>query len=136
MAREHGERSTREIRSHLMPDLGEIKFEELTPALLRALLKKKAEQGMGRQVLNHLRGYLTDICRSAVAEGYIAINVAEGLKAPVKLAKPSRPKLRVPLDQYAAAWDLLSQRDPLCFALVMFAGMRQSESFALWCGAI
>ena len=33
--------STREIRSHLLPDLGEIKFEELTPALLRAILKRK-----------------------------------------------------------------------------------------------
>jgi integrase len=128
--------STREIRSHLMPDLGEIKFEELTPALLRAILKKKAELGMGRQVLNHLRGYLTDICRSAVAEGYLAVNVAEGLKAPVKLAKSSRPKLRVTLEQYAAAWDLLGERERLCFDLVMFAGMRESEAFALWCGDI
>ena len=107
--------STREIRLHLMPDLGEIKFEEMTPALLRGILKRKAEQGLGRQVLNHLRGYLTDICRSAVAEGYLANNVAEGLKAPVKLAKSSGPKLRVTLQQYAAAWDLLGERERLCF---------------------
>jgi integrase len=99
-------------------------------------LKKKAEQGMGRQVLNHLRGYLTDICRSAVAEGYLANNVAEGHKAPVKLAKSSGPKLRVTLEQYAAAWDLLAERERLCFDLVMFAGMRESEAFALWCGDV
>ena len=70
--------STREIRSHLMPDLGEIKFEELTPALLRAILKKKAEQGMGRQVLNHLRGYLTDICRSAVPRATLLLTWPKG----------------------------------------------------------
>lgn len=128
--------STREIRLHLMPDLGETKFEELTPALLRATLKKKAEQGLGRQVLNHLRGYLTDICRSAVAEGYLGTNVAEGLKAPVKLLKSSRPKLTVTLEQYAAAWKLLGERERLCFDLVMFAGMRESEAFGLWCADI
>jgi integrase len=128
--------STREIRLHLMPDLGEVKFEELTPALLRTILKKKAEQGLGRQVLNHLRGYLADICRSAVAEGYLATNVAEGLKAPVKLVKASRPKLRVTLEQYAAAWELLNERERLCFDLVMFAGMRESEAFGLWCGDV
>ncbi len=65
------------------------------------MLKKKAEQGLGRQTLNHLRGYLTDICKCAVAEGYLQTNVSEGLKAPVKLAKPSDPKLTVGLDQYA-----------------------------------
>lgn len=123
--------STREIRSHLLPELGEMKFEELPPAVLRAILKKKAQQGLGRQVLNHLRGYLTDICRSAVAEGYLGNNVAEGLKAPVKLAKSSGPKLRVTLEQYAAAWDLLGERERLCFDLVMFAGMRESEAFAV-----
>ncbi len=43
MKRESGEwrentdkESTREIRLHLIPDLGDIQFEELTPALLRA----------------------------------------------------------------------------------------------------
>ena len=50
-------KSTREIRSHLLPDLGEIKFEELTPALAPAIVKKKAEHGGGAPVLNQLRGY-------------------------------------------------------------------------------
>jgi hypothetical protein len=52
MKRESGEwrentekESSREIRLHLVPELGDVQFEELTPALLRALLKKKAEQG-------------------------------------------------------------------------------------------
>ena len=54
----------------------------------------------------------------------------------MKLAKSSRPKLRVTLEQYAAAWDLLGERERLCFDLVMFAGMRESEAFALWCGDI
>ncbi len=31
---------------------------------------------------------------------------------------------------------LLGERERLCFDLVMFAGMRESEAFALWCGDI
>jgi integrase len=62
--------------------------------------------------------------------------VGEGLKAPAKLAKPSDPKLTVGLEQYAQAWQLLGERERLCFDLVMFAGMRESEAFALWCGDV
>jgi site-specific recombinase XerC len=126
--------STREIQRHLLPELGEVQFEELTPALLRAVLKKKAEEGLRRQTLNHLKGYLTDICKCAVAEGYLQNNISEGLKAPVKLAKAGDVKLTVRLDQYAEAWKLPGERERLCFDLVMFAGMRESEVFALWCG--
>ena len=39
--------STREIRSHLMPDLGEIKFEELTPGTAASDLEKESRAGHG-----------------------------------------------------------------------------------------
>jgi hypothetical protein len=35
---------------------------------------RAAEQGFGRQMLNHLRFYLIDICKSAIAEGYLTNN--------------------------------------------------------------
>ena len=128
--------SMREIRKHIVAELGGVRFEELTAALLRALLKKKAEQGLGRQTLNHLRFYLTDICKSAIAEGYLTNNVGEGLKPPAKVLKASAPKLVATLEQYAEAWSLLDARERLCFDLVMFAGMRESEAFAIWCGDV
>ena len=31
---------------------------------------------------------------------------------------------------------LFNERERLCFDLVMFAGMRESEAIALWCGNI
>ena len=143
MKRESGEwrentakESTREIRRHLVSELGEVTFEELSPALLRAVLRKKADQGFRRQALNHLKGYLSDICQCAVAEGYLEANISEGLKAPLKLARPVDSKLAVTLDQYAQAWILLDERERPCFDLVMFAGMRESAAFAVWCGDI
>jgi hypothetical protein len=60
--------------------------------------------------VNHLRFFLTDICRSASAEGYLSNNVSEGLKAPSKVVKPAVPKTTVSLEQ--------------------------SEAFALWCGNV
>ena len=69
MKRESGEwrentekESCREIRLHLVTELGDVQFEELTPALVRLVLKKKAEQGLRRQTLNLLKGY---ICKCA-----------------------------------------------------------------------
>jgi integrase len=126
----------REIRRHLISELGDVQFQEITAALLRALLKKKAEQGLGKETVNHIRFYLTDICRSARAEGYLTNNVSEGLKAPKKLLKPSGPKTVATLEQYAEAWALLGERERLCFDLVMFAGMRESEAIAMWCGDV
>jgi hypothetical protein len=40
------------------------------------------------------------------------------------------------LEQYAEAWRLLGERQRLCFDLVIFAGIRWSEVFALWCGDV
>jgi hypothetical protein len=54
----------------------------------------------------------------------------------MKLARLSEGMLTVGLDQYAAAWNVSGERERLCFDLVMFAGMRESEVFALWCGNI
>ena len=59
-------------------------------------------------------------------------NISEDLKAPVKLTKPADAKLFVCLEQHAEAWKLLAERERLCFDLVMFAGMRESEVFARW----
>ena len=102
--------SMREIRKHIVAELAEVRFEELTAGLLRALLKKKAEQSLGRQTLNHLRFYLTDICKSAIAEGYLTNNVSEGLKPPAKVSKASAPKLVATLEQYAEALRCADER--------------------------
>ena len=101
-----------------------------------AVLRTKAEQGLGRETLNHLKCYLTDICKTAVAEGYLHHNVSEGLKAPIALVKQSPSKAVVSMQQYVQAWKLLGERERLCFDLVMFAGMRESEVLALWCGDV
>jgi integrase len=126
----------REIRQHLLLELGPLTFDEVTPSLLRNLLRTKAEGGSGEQVLSHLRAYITDICKCAVAEGYLRTNVSEGLKVPTKLVKPKAPKRVATLEEYAQAWNLLAERERLCFDLVMFAGMRESEAFAIKCGDV
>ena len=65
---------------------------------------------------------------------YLTNNVSEGLKPPAKMLRASAPKLVATLEQYAEAWSLLEERERLCFDLVMFAGMRESEAFAIWWG--
>ena len=92
MARKHGEGdyAGNSEASHAGPRRDQVSGNNRGTAA--CIFKKKAEQGIKRPVLNHLCGYLTDICRSAVAEGYLTINVTEGLKSPVNWPSRRAPK--------------------------------------------
>lgn len=125
--------SESEIRRHLLPDLADVSFDELTPSHPRAVLRKKAAEGLGRNALGHLTGYLKEIGKMAVAEGYLDHNVCEGLKPP-KPRRPANPKETVSLAEYAAWWEKLEERERLAADLVMFGGLRESEAYGLWCG--
>ncbi len=128
--------SMREIRKHAIRELG----PSAMPGDRRSLASRASqeESGAGSWEGNGESHpvLLTDICRSATAEGYLASNVSEGLKSPKKLLKSSEPKQVATLEEYAQGWSLLDERERLCFDLVMFAGMRESEAIALWCGDI
>ncbi len=69
---------TREIRRHVITEIGDVTWAELTPTVLRALLRKKAELGLRRHTVNHIRNYLTDICKIATAEGYPSTTSVKG----------------------------------------------------------
>ncbi|WP_321470131.1 tyrosine-type recombinase/integrase [uncultured Paludibaculum sp.] len=125
-----------EIRNYILPDLGTIPMGELEPAHLRRLLKTRAEAGLTQHPLKHIKGQLAEICRMAVAEGYLRGNVAEGLKVPKGLVQQAPPPAVISLEQYFQAWQLLTERERLPFDLVLFAGMRESEVFGLWCGDV
>lgn len=59
-----GKQSRREIRWHLIPELGNLRCGHLPVAHLRSLLKKNAE-GLGKQSVNHLRLHLKDFIQRA-----------------------------------------------------------------------
>lgn len=125
-----------EIRNYILPDLGDVTMGELEASQLRNVLKTKAKAGLKYQVMKHLKGHMTEICRMAVAEGYLRANVSEGLKVPMGLVQPSAPPSTIGLEEYLKAWQLLTERERLPLDLVLFAGMRESEVFGLWCGDI
>ena len=125
--------SESEIRRHVLTDLGDVTFDELAASDLRATLRRNAVEGLGRNALGHLNGYLKGICEMAVAEGYLDHNPSEGLKPP-KPQRPPRRKETVSLVEYAAWQAELGERERLAADLVMFGGLRESEAYGLWCG--
>jgi hypothetical protein len=54
----------------------------------------------------------------------------------IQAAKPANAKLFVCLEQYAQAWKLLGERERIWSRTRQFAGMRESEVFVLWYGAV
>jgi integrase len=66
------------------------------------------------------------------AEGYLASNIAEGLKTPQAAKRSDRSRLRrVTLTEYWQAWSTLDERERLAFDLVLFCGLRESEAYGL-----
>jgi integrase len=126
-----------EIRRHILPELGPLTFEELEPSHLRSLLKDLAKAGLSEHPLKHVRGQLSEICRMAVAEGYLRTNISEGLNLPKNFVQRGiREQPTINLSDYHRAWLLLAERERLAFDLVLFAGLRESEVYGLQCGDI
>ena len=123
------------FRRSILPALGECRCRELKSEDLRAVLRKLASAGLGRESVSKVRFAMGDMVKRMVAEGYIASNIAEGLKTP-KAAKPSDRSrlLRVTLAEYLRAWTALGERERLACDLVIFCGLRESEAYGLKCG--
>ena len=75
---------------------------------------------------------LKDMVKKMIAEGYLATNIAEGLKTPHNARRTDRSRLRrVTLADYLQAWEVLGERERLAFDLVLFCGLRESEAYGL-----
>jgi integrase len=95
-------------------------------------LCKQAAAGLSYGPVSQIKCALGDMIKMMVAEGYLATNIAEGLKTPRTARRTDRSRLRrVTLAQYLQAWDLLDERERLAFDLVTFCGLRGSEVYGL-----
>jgi integrase len=105
---------------------------DLRPEHLRDVLRKQATAGLSYGPVSQIRCALGDMIKMMVAEGYLATNIAEGLKTPRSARRTDRTSLRrVSLAQYLQVWTALDERERLAFDLVTFCGLRGSEVYGL-----
>jgi integrase len=85
------ERFSELIRLHVVPTLGRIRLEKLTPAHVQRLLIEKRQQGLAAQTVVSIRNVIRAALNQALRWGEVARNVATLVDAP----RIERPAVRV-----------------------------------------
>jgi integrase len=117
------------VRVHIVPSLGRVRLDKLTPLQVQHLLNEKAKAGLAPRTVGHVRAVLRNALNQALRWGLVTRNAAE-LSAP-----PRQPKSPVkPLTaEQARAFLEFSKADRLgpLFAAALSTGMRQGELLGL-----
>ena len=128
-----------EIRNHLIPRLGSVPLQQLTPRHLRDYIKYALEEGRSdnegglsaatvRYHMNIIRGSL----RQAIVDGYVTRNVVDSVDLP-RIERPAIDTLKreqVPRFLAAAKGNYYYA----LFYTALFTGMRLGELLGLrWC---
>jgi integrase len=117
------------VRVHLVPTLGRVRLDRLTPADVEAMLALKAAEGLSARSCHHLRAVLRTALAKAVRWGLTSRNVAA-------LADPPRVKRQesTVLDVESAQRFLEAVKGDRLEALYTVAlalGLRQGEALGL-----
>jgi integrase len=117
------------IRHHLIAEFGEFRLAELRLKDLQMFLNRKADTGLSRSVVAHLRWDLHQIFKVARAEGHIVRDPTQALYTPrggevVEKRTMTREEVR----QHIA---VLALRERVIDQLAIFVGMRPGEILAL-----
>ncbi len=117
------------VELHLVPSIGRIPLEKLTPRDVQAMLNAKAAGGMAPRSVHHLRAVLRTALNQAVRWGDVPRNVAALTDPPRVEEKP------VAVLDAAQAAQLLAAvaGEPLeaLYTVALALGLRQGEALAL-----
>jgi integrase len=117
------------VRVHLVPELGRISLNRLTPQHVQAMMNRKLEAGLSPRRVDYIRAVLRRALNDALRWGLVARNVATLARRP----KQERYEIR-PLDPAQARAFLEAVRGDRLEALYSVAlavGLRQGEALGL-----
>ena len=117
------------INLHVLPTLGKITLQKLTPQHLQKLYNKKRQEGYAPQTVQHIHRVLHRALNDAVKWSLVARNVCDLVDT------PRVPKLEMRALSPEQSQDLLAavQGDTLeaLYVLALTTGMREGELLAL-----
>ena len=126
---------------HIVPAFGRVRLRELSRAMIKRLLLKKREAGLGKNSVRLIRATLSVMLSDAVDDAILLANPALNLGRrqrgrPDKLSVADRVRNIRPMSQaelgtfLAAAQEATALYAPL-FLVLAHAGLRPGEAFAL-----
>jgi len=117
------------VYRHLIPALGHVSLQKLTPEMIRGMYRQKLDEGKKPATVRAIHSMLHRALEEAVKDGLVARNVASLVKAP-RIEKGEKQVLNA--DQAKQLLEVVrgSSLDAL-LVLALATGMRRGELLAL-----
>jgi len=117
------------VKSHLVPEFGNILLHAIRREELQDFLDRKALD-LSSSVVSHLRWFLNGIFKLALSDGLVLHNPAAALKIPKK-CQPGRAMRSLTEEEVNEYLEAFSLREKLISRLAIFEGLRPGEILAL-----
>jgi integrase len=117
------------VGKHLIPEIGRMKFVQLSRPAIRKLYREKKQTGLSSRTVEYIHVTLHKALKDAAEDGLISTNPAQGLKLPQKDAKETKA-----LSPEQVSTLLEAAREDCLEALYVVAlhtGLRRGELLAL-----
>jgi integrase len=117
------------LNQHLLPGLGSLQLQRLTPEHIEALYKRKQEEGLSARTIRTIHVVLHRALETAIRRRYIARNVCDD----VSLPRLSRHEIQPLTSEQAHTLLAAAQGHRLecLLAVALATGMRRGELLAL-----
>jgi len=117
------------INSYILPVIGHVRLQKLTPQQVQSLYTKKLRDGLSAKTVYNVHGLLHNALDNAVRWGLVSRNVTD-LVTPPRLVKKERQPLT--LEQAKKLLEVAHrQRLEMLIILALTTGMRRGEMLAL-----
>lgn len=117
------------IQSYIIPALGEIKLEKLTPQHVKSLYNQKQRDGLAPKTIHSIHGVLHKALDNAVLWNLVSRNVCKVVKPP-RLVKTEKPSLTME-EAHKLLKSIRGHRLEVLLTLALTTGMRRGEILAL-----
>ncbi len=119
------ERYEQIIRLHLVPVLGKIKLDKLSPQHVQQLYTKKLEEGLSPNTVLVIHGMLHKALKSAVRWGILGQNICDRVDVPREVPYEIHP---LTVEQAQSFLDAIQgHSNEVLFILAITTGMRRGE---------
>ncbi|GCE18570.1 site-specific integrase [Dictyobacter kobayashii] len=117
------------VTLHVLPTLGKVKLQRLTPQHLQLLYNQKLEEGYAPQTVKHIHRVLHKALGDALKWQLVIRNVCDAVTAP----RVPRKEMQALSGEQARQFLDAAKGDPLetLYVLALTTGMRQGELLAL-----
>lgn len=117
------------IRLYIVPVIGNVKLQKLTPQQVNTLYRQKEKDGLASKTVNAIHGLLHKALDNAVKWGYVSRNVCDSVSPP-RIIKPEMKTLT--MEQANKLLDVVhGHRIEMLLTLALTTGMRRGELLAL-----